>query len=71
MNELLTNQGWAMYYSCLCGGGKKYYNHPDKAGYEVRIKERSNTFSIVKDNNIISGPHWGYMLQENLNLYIA
>lgn len=59
-----------MYSECpTCGGGgvKQYFNHPDKKGYEVRCKPRTNTFSILLNNHVIGGPFWGYLLKQKVN----
>lgn len=67
MKEVLVNAGWLMYYSCNCGGTyKEYYSNKSHLGYEVRIKPKRQTFTILNMNHIIAGPDWGYNLQKKL-----
>jgi hypothetical protein len=68
MNELLVAKGWVNYYSCKTCGDRKFYNHLDKPGYEIRVKQKNQTFSILLNNMMVSGPHWGYQLEEKLLL---
>ncbi len=68
MKQILADKGWIMFYECgACRGGKRqFYNHPDHPGYEIRAKDRTQTFSILLSNDIIAGPCWGYQLEEKL-----
>lgn len=68
--DLLTNQGWKMYYSCMCGGSpKEYWSNPNYKDYEIRIRPRRSTFSILHKNLIICGPEWLYKLELKLKEY--
>lgn len=70
MTEALTTRGWVKYYDCLvCNTLVQFFNHPDKNGYEVKVKPKKNTFSLIIDNRIIAGPFWGYQLEEKMNQY--
>lgn len=71
MKELLTANGWVMYYQCKCSGGRQQWSNNDKPGYEVRTKTKNGTFSILLKNTIIGGPFWGYQLEEKLKLYVT
>ncbi len=67
MRESLESKGWKMYYECnTCSGVRQYYSHTEKPGWEVRVRVRSNTFSLFLNNHKVSGPHYGYMLEEQL-----
>ena len=69
MNQL-TDKGWKLYYSCMCGGApKEYYNHPSYPGYEVRVRPRRNTFTILSQNMVIAGPNYLYDLDKKLLEY--
>jgi hypothetical protein len=67
MKELLTSKGWYMYYSCNCDGSyREFYNHQKYPGYDIRIRPKKQTFSILQNNHLIAGPTWGYNLQKTL-----
>jgi hypothetical protein len=66
MKAKLIALGWVLYYECLTTCKKQYFNHPEKAGYEVRVRTANKTFSIILNNRIVSGPHWEYQLEEKL-----
>lgn len=66
MKQQLEELGWKMYYECQSCGFKQFFSHAEKVGYEVRIRPRQNTFSILKDNMVIAGPFWGYELKAKL-----
>jgi hypothetical protein len=67
MREKLEALGWIKYHECnTCSGHRMFFNKADKPGYEVRIKIRNNTFSILLRNVIIAGPYWGYELEQKL-----
>lgn len=68
MKEVLTVNGWVMYYKCNCGGGRQHWNNKAKPGYEVRTKK--TTFSIYLKNSMISGPHAAYLLEDKLKQYV-
>jgi hypothetical protein len=69
MKEALQSKGWVMFYECVMPCAKQQYNHPDKPGYEIRVKPKRQTFSILYQNNIVAGPFWGYQLEEKLLQY--
>lgn len=65
--SLLIEQGWSAYYTCNCSGGKRSFYHNDKyRGYEVRVNEKKQTFSLLLHNHIIVGPEWLYKLKTKL-----
>lgn len=66
MRKILEEKGWKMYHECRSCGHKLYFNHPEKPGYEIRAKVNNRTFSIIQNNQIVSGPHWGYQLEDKL-----
>lgn len=68
--ELLTNQGWALYYECMCGGSKKrYYSNTHYPGYEITIRPTMNTFCLYSQNRRIYGPDYLYLLEQKLKEY--
>lgn len=69
MRQVLESKGWVMYHECMSCGHKQWFNHPEKAGYEIRAKVKSNTFSILLENKIIAGPFWGFEIEEKLLKY--
>lgn len=69
MKEVLASKGWVMVYECWSCGHKQYFRHPEKTGYEIRIKNKNKTFSILLNNTIIAGPFWGFELEEKLLKY--
>lgn len=71
MDEILTGLGWDMYYECNCPGGKRrHYSHKEKAGYEVVVKEKAQTFTLLLNNQAIAGPKWHYELTETLTKHV-
>jgi len=70
MKEQLLARGWVMYYKCKCSGGKEYYSNASFPGFEVRIRIKNNTFSIILSNMVIAGPFWGYQLKEMVDKYV-
>ena len=71
MKEVLEANGWKMYHECdTCSGHKQFFKNDDKPGYEVRVKVKNNTFSILLNNMIIAGPFWNYQLEESLTKYV-
>lgn len=66
MKEVLEAKGWVMYSSCTCGGGRQFYINNSKPGYEVRIRTKNKTFTILQKNMVIGGPFWGYQLEDKL-----
>jgi hypothetical protein len=68
--QVLTDNGWRMYYSCFCGGSlKEYYINKKYPGYEIRVRPKKNTFSIFLNNLIIHGPDFHYKLNDSLTRY--
>lgn len=71
MKESLEAKGWVMYHECnTCQGHKQFFKNNDKPDYEVRVRLKSKTFSILQKNMVIGGPFWEYMLDEKLNQYV-
>ncbi|MDB5200575.1 MAG: hypothetical protein JWO92_2538 [Chitinophagaceae bacterium] len=71
MKEKLEANGWKMYYECnTCAGHKQFYKNDAKEGYEVRIKVKNQTFSILLKNMVIAGPFWGYQIEEKLKKHV-
>ncbi len=71
MKESLIEQGWEMYYECMtCKGFKQFFRHPDKPGYEIQVKVKAQTFSILQNNYIIAGPFWAYQHEEKIRQFI-
>lgn len=67
MNDGLVSLGWIMFHECTtCSGHVKHYNHPDKPGYQLKVKVKNNTFTIFKDNNLIAGPYWLFEVDKKL-----
>jgi hypothetical protein len=63
MKQLLNENGWVMYHECItCAGHRQFYKNDTKPGYEVRIKTKNQTFSILLNNLVIAGPFWGYQI---------
>lgn len=63
----LVALGWEVYYTCACKAGKrKFFRNEQYKGYEIRINERKNTFSILQNNSIIAGPDWSYKLETKM-----
>ncbi len=60
MQKTLEDRGWFMFYECITCGHRKFYNHKDHPGYEIRTREQSNTFSVMLNNQVVEGPknHW-------------
>jgi hypothetical protein len=56
-----------MYYECINPCAKQYFSNPSYKGYEVRVKTRKKTFSILLDNEVIAGPAYEYQLLPKLN----
>lgn len=74
MKEQLIALGWVMYYECITPCAKQYFNNTAYPGYEVRIRTRKKTFSIVLNNQIIGGTYQYTQLIEKLkkfNIYEA
>lgn len=69
MKETLEGNGWTMYYECQTCGHKQYFSNPSYAGYEVRVRQKKQTFSIVLNNLIIGGPFWAYQLEEKMKKF--
>jgi hypothetical protein len=66
MKDVLLALAWRMYYECQACGHKQYFNHPDKPGYEIRVKAKKQTFAIFLNNHLISGSHYAYQLNDQL-----
>lgn len=71
MKELLTADGWVIFYHCNCGGGRDHWNKKEKPGYEVRTRSKNKTFSILLNNRVIVGPALEYLLAEKLKQYVT
>lgn len=71
MHQKLTELGWKKYYDCkTCPQNpKSYYSHKDHKGFDIVVRTRSQTFSIVLNNRTVSGPHWGYQMADKLKNY--
>ncbi|MDF2381331.1 hypothetical protein JMG10_07635 [Nostoc ellipsosporum NOK] len=48
----------------------QHFSHPEKPGYEIRTRLRSNTFSILLKNHIVGGPFWGYQIEQKLTEHV-
>jgi hypothetical protein len=70
--EAINSGGWKMFYECgSCKGGKRrFYNHPEFKGYEIRYRTKQMTFTIFLNNHQIAGPFYGYMLKDKLSEYV-
>lgn len=66
MKKQLEAKGWIMFSECKSPCAKQHFSNPTKKGYEIRVKTTSQTFSIMLDNMVVSGPHWAYQLDEKL-----
>ncbi len=71
MKAILEAKGWVMYYECFVPCAKQYFNHPGKKGYEVRVKTKNKTFSILLNNMMIAGPFMAYELEQKLIQYAS
>jgi hypothetical protein len=72
MKQVLEANGWVMYHECnTCSGHRQFFTKEGKTGYEVRIKTKKNTFSILLNNMVIAGPFWGFELADKLAKYVA
>lgn len=58
-----------MYHDCDACGHKQYFTNSTKRGYEIRTRVRTQTFSILLDNRVISGPFNAYLLKSKLDEY--
>ena len=68
--QLLTDQGWTMYYSCMCGGSQRlHWSNVRYPGYEIRTRPRRNTFSIHSRNIRVAGPDFAYRLEGALKQF--
>lgn len=71
MKEKLLELGWKMYYECdLCQGHMQFFTNEAFPGYEIRIKIRNNTFSILLKNLVIAGPFWGYDIEKKVQAHV-
>lgn len=63
MKEKLLEAGWKMVHECVqpCGH-KQYFTKADKPGYEIRVRVKKSTFTILKTNITIAGPYRDYEL---------
>ncbi len=66
MKEALEAKGWKIYWECKSPCYKQYFNHVAKVGFEIRVRIRNKTFSIIQNNMVIAGPFWEYQLEEKL-----
>lgn len=72
MKQVLEAKGWVMYHECnTCSGHRQFFKNENKPGYELRIKVKNQTFSILLNNMVIAGPFWNYQLEEKLLQYVA
>ena len=71
--EQLSSLGWSKYYECgACKGGKRrYYNHPNRKGYDIRYNTKIMMFNIYLNNQRIAGPFNGYMVTEKINAHVS
>jgi len=71
-DQAIQEGGWVKFYECgACRGGKrKFFNHTDKKGFEIRFRSKEGTFTIFLNNHRIAGPFHGYMLKEKLEEYV-
>lgn len=69
MKEQLIALGWLMYYECITPCAKQYYSNAAYPGYEIRVRTRKKTFSIVLNNVIVGGPFYSYQLEEKLKKF--
>jgi len=68
MKQTLIGLGWKMVFECTtCKGLVQTYEHKDHPGYEIKATIRTNIFSILKQNRIVAGPHWGYQITKKLS----
>jgi hypothetical protein len=73
--QLLIDLGWTNFHTCTtCSryGPVQYWSNKAFPGYEIRVRTRKNTFTIVSKNMQIYGPAWVYSLVDVLkqfNLY--
>lgn len=66
----LTDNGWVMFYSCMCGGSRKeHYNNPSYPGFEIQVRPTRQTFRLFSKNHLIAGPEFVYKLSETLNKF--
>lgn len=59
MIEVLTGLGWNNFFTCPdCGGqgNKRSWSNDKYLGYEVVTRDKFNTFRILFNNRVISGP---------------
>jgi len=66
MKTKLIAMGWTMFHECVSPCAKQHFNRPDKPSYEIRVRTKNKTFSILLNNMVVSGPHWEYQLEEKL-----
>lgn len=72
MKQKLLADGWVIFYHCNCGGTPKdYYSNKAKPGFEIIVREKLQTFMILKDNHIIAGPFYAYIFDEKMKQYIS
>ncbi len=69
MKELLEENGWHMFNSCICGGTlKESYTNPEYMNYIIKIRPKHRMFSIHEDNYNVKNGH-GYELESAMKEY--
>lgn len=68
--QLLTDQGWKMFYACNCGGSRReHWSHQNYPGYEITLRPTRSTFRLLNKNLTVAGPLWGYQLEATLKRF--
>jgi hypothetical protein len=70
--QLLLDLGWTNFHTCTtCSryGPVQYWSNKAFPGYEIRVRTRKNTFTIVSKNMQIYGPAWVYTLESALKQF--
>ena len=69
MKELLTGEGFRMFKSCNCSGGKEQYKHDNRPGIEIALFMRHMTFEIKQGFRIVSRGKEGQLESELIRLF--
>ena len=71
MKQKLEAKGWIMFHECnTCSGHRQFFKNVAHPDYEIRIKIKNQTFSILFKNLIVAGPFWGFQIEEKLTQYV-
>lgn len=70
--QLLISQGWKNYHTCTtCSrfGPVQYWSHEVHKDFEIRVRIRKNTFTLLSRGMQIHGPAWTYQIESVLKQF--